>query len=290
VTAPHNEPRRAFSVTLVAAILTIVGMSLDLTFWRTKMHATPHWHFVSAAASVFVIGLVFALRATGRQWIASTSFVVINAITEVAVWRASTVLALGSVGWVPFQTEKLGALTVAALAPPSPWAGALSIGLFVGSALVHFASFDPIVRARLLAEPWATLAYGVFGLLLYIYRLHALSTERKIAELRAARRAVEHVSRMLLAVRDFSNTPLQTLYLTTALLRSRRTSDSELLDRMDRSLARLRELNEIMSGYESQVGWRDGEESLDAAATLQRGFTHSPTPSPGRCVPRARNH
>src|SRR5258706_3569985 len=218
--AHHTDARRAFLVTFVAAILNIVGMSLDVMFWRTRMHATPPWHFVSAAVSVCAIGLVLVYRRTGQQWIASTCFVFSNVISEVAIWRASTLLALGSVGWVPFQSEKLGALTVALLAPPSLWAGVLSLGIFAGSPLVHFATFEPLVRARLLAEPWATLAYAAFGLLLYFYRLHALSTARRMAESLTARRTVEHVSRMLLAVRDLSNTPLQTLYLTSALLRA----------------------------------------------------------------------
>ena len=93
---------------------------------------------------------------------------------------------------------------------------------------------------------------------------------------------------MLLAVRDFSNTPLQTLYLTTALLRYRHRNDSELLERMDRSLARLRELNDIMSRYETQVGWKDGDESLDAAAVLQRGLTGARASSRARPFPRSR--
>ena len=46
--------RRSFRVTLVAAILNIVGMAIDLTFWRTRLHATPPWHFVSIAVSAGV--------------------------------------------------------------------------------------------------------------------------------------------------------------------------------------------------------------------------------------------
>jgi hypothetical protein len=140
----------------------------------------------------------------------------------------------------------------------------------------------------MLAEPWASVAYGVFGLLLYGYRLNAISLQRRMAESLAAKGTMEHVSRMLLAVRDFSNTPLQTLYLTTALLRYRHRNDSELLERMDRSLARLRELNDIMSRYETQVGWKDGDESLDAAAVLQRGLTGARASSRARPFPRTR--
>ena len=91
------------------------------------------------------------------------SFVFSNIVTEVAMWRASTPLALWSMGWAPFQAEKLGLFTVAVLAPPDPWAGAISIGIFAGSAMAHYASFDPVVRARLLAEPWTTVIYSIFA-------------------------------------------------------------------------------------------------------------------------------
>jgi hypothetical protein len=265
-------------------------MAIDMSFWRTHLNAIPPWHLVSIAVGMIMIGVLLKYRPTGKQWIASLSFVFINLIIEIAVWRASTPLALSERHWVPFQTEKLSVLTVAVLAPPSWWAGVLTIGIFTGGAMLHWALFEPEVRGRMLAEPWAAFAYGAFALLLYGYRLNALSMERRVAESLAAKRAVEHVSRMLLAVRDFSNTPLQTLYLTTALLRARHERESELLERMERSLARLRELNEIMSRYESQVGWEDGDESLDAAATLQRGLTSIRPSRPRRSAPRTRRH
>ena len=146
--------------------------------------------------------------------------------------------------------------------------------------MIHYANFDPVVRAHLLAEPWTTVIYGIFAILLYTYRLHAVRMARKMAESLSAKQSLEHVSRMMLALRDFSNTPLQTLYLTTALLRRQHGDDAELLDRMDRSLSRLRELNAIMSQYEAQAGWQHGGESIDAVATLQRDFTTNRSPQP----------
>jgi len=284
------EMRRSFRVTVAAAALSSVGMALDLTFWRIRMHGPPPWHLVSMAVSASVIAVIFASRKTGKPWIASVLFVLNNLVAEIAIWRASTPLALWAMGWAPFQAEKLGLVTVAVLAPPDPWAGAISIVIFAGSAFAHYASFDPVVRARLLAEPWTTSIYSVFAIFLYAYRLHAVRMARKMAESLSAKRSLEHVSRMLLAVRDFSNTPLQTLYLTTELLKARQGDQAELLDRMDRSLSRLRELNEIMSQYEAQAGWPHGAESLDAAASLQRDVTTTRGPAPGTPGPRTRAH
>ena len=93
------------------------------------MHATPPWHFVSMAVSAGVIAVMFGYRKAGKPWIASVTFVLSNLVSEVAIWRASTPLALRAMGWAPFQAEKLGLVAVAVLAPPDPWAGAISIGI-----------------------------------------------------------------------------------------------------------------------------------------------------------------
>jgi hypothetical protein len=280
-----SDAERAFRVTLTAAILNVVGVSIDLGFWRARMHTTPPWHLVSAGVSVCIGVLMLCYRHSGKGWIASLAFVVGNIITEVAVWRASTPLAMSAIGWAPFQPEKLGVLTVAVLAPPNLWAGVLSILVFGGSAVAHFFTFSEPVREKLIAEPWASIAYTTFAMLLYVYRLQARNLQREMSESLAAKRTSEHVSRMILAVRDFSNTPLQTMYLTTALLRERHGDEAELLARLERSLARLRELNEIMSRYESQVGWQDGDASMDASDVLQRGSTVGRASPPNRARP-----
>jgi hypothetical protein len=175
--------------------------------------------------------------------------------------------------WAPFQAEKLGALTVALLAPPGFWIGTLSILAFAATPIVHAASFAPAVRARLpMSEPWASLAYGAFALLLLFYRLRARAVEREMARVNAEVAAREQLTRALLAVRDLTNTPTQTLSLAVALLREHHPEDSELHRRMDRALTCLREINGVVGAYESKIGWQSGDESFDAMTVLNGDF------------------
>ena len=66
--------------------------------------------------------------------------------TPPSSWRCGktpTMAALSPAPWVPFQPQKLGALAVALLAPTRVWSGALSIALFVGSAVLRWGLFSP---------------------------------------------------------------------------------------------------------------------------------------------------
>jgi hypothetical protein len=80
---------------------------------------------------------------------------------------------------------------------------------------------------------------------------------------------IEELARMSLAVRDLANTPLQTLELTLELLR-RSDADPTIVERLSRSLQRLRRLNELLASYEQDVVWTARQESFDAVRVLER--------------------
>ncbi|HKQ71772.1 MAG TPA: hypothetical protein VJT73_20655 [Polyangiaceae bacterium] len=244
-------------------------MSIDLAFWRVSFHTTPVWHLASMGFSAFIFVLLVPLRGKEWAWLGSVAFLANNVMIAIALWVGATALTPHAPRGASFQAQKLGALAVALLAPPL-LAGLGSIGIFVGSAVARDLTLAANTRARFAEEPWATLAYGAFAVGLYLYRLHAQRLERRMHEALAEARALQRVSRVLLAIRDFSNSPLQTLQLTTALLRLRHGGATDVVDRMDRALARLCHLNQAMARYESEVDWQSGEESMDAIAVLER--------------------
>src|SRR5262249_10892574 len=82
--------------------------------------------------------------------------------------------------------------------------------------------------------------------------------------------ALEKLARTLLAVRDFANTPLQTIEAATALARKQHPEVGEQLGTIERALARMRELNRVLSGHEAHVRWQPGDESFDALERLTR--------------------
>ncbi len=68
--------------------------------------------------------------------------------------------------------------------------------------------------------------------------------------------------------RDLTNSPLQSVELTVALLKTRHPESQAQLERLERQLARLRQLSVVLSQYEPQR-WAPGDGSFDPLEVLQ---------------------
>src|SRR5262249_46273530 len=101
---------------------------------------------------------------------------------------------------------------------------------------------------------------------LLVYRLRQAALERDVAFARAKSEATEDLARVLLAVRDLSNTPLQTIAFASQTALQRHPELGPVVDRIDRSLARLRDLDRKLRSLEHAVKWTRREVSFDAEA------------------------
>jgi hypothetical protein len=87
------------------------------------------------------------------------------------------------------------------------------------------------------------------------------------------------MAKTFLAMRDFRNTPLQTIELAIGIARSRCPDLGPVLERVDRALDRLYRLNHAFSVYESQIAWTEDDVSPDP--NLLAGLDQPrPTPRP----------
>jgi hypothetical protein len=265
----REDATAAFRCAAVATGLNIVGMAFDGVFMRVRFNANLLAHLASTAVSGALLALLLWRWSRPTKRLGMLAFLTNNVVIIAALWIEATLLTAQGVQAMPFQAEKLGALAVALLAPPSLWVGLASIVGFTGVSLLRFELWGPSVQAALPTEPLATIAYGIFGLGLYGYRLHGRKVQREAADARAEAVALKRVSRMLLAVRDVANTPLQTLQLTNVLLERRCPEEHKLIERMSRGIARLEEMNRTISRCESEIVWQREDESFDAAAILE---------------------
>lgn len=266
---PTADAKRALRIALTSAVLNIVGMPIDMGFWYSRFDTIPTWHLVSFAFSAAQLLFLSTRRKTPPPWFSAVAFTLNNAVIAIALWLPSANLAGSPWQWVPFQPQKLGALAVALLAPPSVLTGIASIAIFIGSALLRFELFDPATSAGLATEPWATLAYGTFAIGLYMYRVHGRKVRSEMETALAEAKSLERLSQVLLAFRDFYNTPLQTLEFTIAVLKARHPEADALVARMERALARLGDLNRIASTYEPPTPHHI-DLSLDATEILEQ--------------------
>jgi hypothetical protein len=125
------------------------------------------------------------------------------------------------------------------------------------------------MRAHLPIEaPWTTVIYPLIATGILIYRVRARRLEREMLHAIAQREELERFAKVSLAYRDLANSPLQTIELVRAELRKEHPESKDLLDRLQRSLARLRAMGEMLSQNEHQVVWTSKEEAFDAAQVI----------------------
>ncbi|WP_257451192.1 hypothetical protein [Archangium lipolyticum] len=173
--------------------------------------------------------------------------------------------------WVPMTGHRLVMLVLGVLAPTSLWLGGVLIGAFALEAGVLWYALGlgahPGVRSPW--EPWVTLIYGGVALAVLAYRVRSFGIELKLREARAEAEALERLARLFLAVRDATNTPLQTLELSIALLKRRNPECASTTDTMERAVQRLRSLAQRLGIADPLVVWREGDESFDAETVLR---------------------
>jgi hypothetical protein len=270
--SPDLAARHAWQGAFSAAFLNAVGMSVDFLLSRDipTMPLYPYAMSVLVGIGLMVFLLIRRRRATVR--LGSAVFLVNMVTILVALWITNGYWATTGRPWTPFQANKLGALAVAMLAPQLG-VGLVSIAGFAAMAIGKVYFLDPeIQRGFPVGEPWFVLIYALFGGVLLIYRLRGLALERKMLRMQAEAAAAEQLARTFLRLRNYTNTPLQTIAFTTELLRAKHDDLNHILDRLERAGDKLTELSHALNRYENAHKWSPGEESLEAAIMDERMF------------------
>jgi hypothetical protein len=183
---------------------------------------------------------------------------------------AERAMALAGNPWIPMTGHRLVMLALGVLAPTRLWVGGGLIIAFALEAVVLWFGLDLDQRLPDVAwEPWVTLVYGGVALTMLAYRVRSQNIELRLREARAEAEALERLARLFLAVRDATNTPLQTLELGLTVLRQRCPERVSSLAPMERAVQRLRSLTQRLGGVDPLVVWREGDESFDAEAILR---------------------
>ena len=265
MTLSHDlAAKHAWRGAVVAAALNATGMSVDYLLARDlpAMPIYPYVISVLVGIGLFVFLLIRRRRATVR--LGSVAFLINTIAMLIALWITSGYWAAGG-PWTPFQANKLGALAVPMLAPQLG-VGLASIAGFAAMAVAKSYFLDPdIQRGFPVGEPWFVLIYAAFAGVLLVFRLRGLALEREVLRVQAEAASADHLARTFLRLRDYTNTPIQTIAFTTGLLRAKQSDLKPVLDRLERAVHKLTELSDALTRYENAHDWGPGEESLDAA-------------------------
>src|SRR4030095_4124858 len=160
---------------------------------------------------------------------------------------------------------------------PQLGAGLGWIAVFAAMAIGKFYFLNPEIQRGLpVGEPWFILIYALFAGVLLIYRLRGLALEREMLRVQAEAAAAEQLARTFLRLRDYSNTPIQTIAFTTELLRAKNYDLKPTIDRLERAVHKLTEFSRALSSYEKKHKWGPGEESLEATIMDEQLFGSQP--------------
>jgi hypothetical protein len=249
--------RDAWFGATVAALFNASGMLLEVAVIRRIPGMSAKPAAMSALIGLILLSVLFVRRNRPSVRWASVLFVVNTAAVITVLLMTNLQFALSERNWVPFQAMKLGCL-IAAMVAPGFWVGLVSILAYAFSAVLQFeVFFPPDLKANVaVTEPWPMLAFGLAGILALVYRFRRAQLEQEIARIQAQNFAIKRLAQAFLNIRDLMNTPLQVIALSTDLLRKANDSNKPIIDRIDRSMQKLREINSVLIQNEKEIEWQ----------------------------------
>jgi hypothetical protein len=249
--------RDAWFAATIAVLFNGLGMLIEFAIIRKTPGVPERPLVISVIVAVILLVLLFLGRKRPSvKWAAIIYLVNSAAVTFVLV-STNLQSAIAEKHWVPFQASKLGCL-IAALLAPEFWVGLVSILGYSLSAVLQFEYFfPPEIQTRVdTAEPWPVIAFALGGVLALIYRFRRVKLEQELAQIQAQVFAIRRLANAFLNIRDLMNSPLQVIELSVDALRKSDESQKPILDRIDRSVQNLREINSVLVEHEKEIEWQ----------------------------------
>jgi hypothetical protein len=270
--ATEEQRARAWWGAFFATFLTLLG-EVAYIFIDWKVHpgnlVLPTLRAVHAVLAVGLLGLLVARRGTASLQLSADVFtavalphLIIFAVAEVAMSASGLV-------WMPLTGHRLLMVGIGLLAPTGLVLGLSLIGAFALEAVLLWYGLELHRNLGMPWEPWITLVWGGTACGLLVFRVRTQRIEQRLQSARAEAESLERVARLLLAMRDAANTPLQSLEVGVSLLQQRSPENAALLVTLERALTRLRSLTTRMAIADPLLDWDSHEESIDPEEVLR---------------------
>jgi hypothetical protein len=253
----HLSEQDAWLGTTAAVLFNALGMLLEIALVRKSPGVSAGSSFLSGLVALALLVVLFVRRKSPSVKWASVLYLVNAGFVIMALVSTNLQFAVSAKNWVPFQATKLACL-IAALVAPSFGVGLASILAHSLSALLQFQFlFPPEVKRQVGdGEPLPILAFALAGILALVYRFRRVQVEQELARTQVQNLAISRLANAFLNIRDLMNTPLQVIELSISLLRQSKEPPQPILDRMDRSVQSLREINSLLVAHEKEIGWQ----------------------------------
>jgi hypothetical protein len=243
-----EESRR---VTLAACtVVTCSELAFGIIDLRVLGTTAAAFDFAHAALAMLAIVWLWRRGSTVRAYEVAFTILALSYLPAIFVAEVrGAELGLMRDPLVPLQFLMVG---IAVFAPLRVMIGIVLLVVVCTSTIAFWLwlrSAYPVYAAD--GEPWMTLVYaGIAGTFLHL-RVRRTAMMHELASARAEADALARVARLFVAVRDKTNTPLQTLELSIGSLAQRYPEASLVIDRMSHAVARLNELSLVYAATEA---------------------------------------
>lgn len=252
-------------------ISVVIILAVVIIGWTFRGHVTLWQWFVPFVLSIGFLILVYTSRPFSVI-INSSIFFISFATVIIGSTITNLQLLHSGVNYQAFLGYKIGALYIALFAPRPIILGYVLIGFCGIASFFHFFLLPSELQGLLpVQEPWVSMVYVAVSFLILFYRIKNSSLEKTLFQLKAENKASLELARVFLALRDLTNTPLQTIELTTSLLEAEEISKKEGAFHLSRAMLRLRELSMLLASFEksNNLASVELERSFDSVRYLE---------------------
>lgn len=261
----------ARSVRYYAAVtLSLLPLSLIIRI-NAKLPVTWIW-YLALASAVFSFLITSKLPRLKVKYCAALNiFMALCALlsaSQTAVQAAEKNLPIAY-----FAIYKVTAVIIALLAP---------FPYYVGYVVLSFCLLIPPVQTLLISpeiipasggyEPWVTMCYALAAFLVLHHRLDTLKLHANLIESQTKEKNLQDFADVAMALRDLTNTPLQSLDLLIELLREEKISQKQASELLSRTTYRLRELMQVLSEQQKKIARQQLQQSMNSMDIIRQTF------------------
>jgi hypothetical protein len=269
--ATDEQRARAWWGAFFATSLTLLG-EVAYIFIDWQVHpgnlVLPTLRALHVLEAAGLVALLVVRRSTASTRLSADVFAAVAVPHLIIFAVAEVAMAASGLVWMPLTGHRLLMVGIGLLAPMGLTLGLGLIGAFALEAVLLWYGLGLNNRLEMPWEPWITLVWGGVACGLLVFRVRTQRIEQRLQKARAEAESLERVARLLLAMRDAANTPLQALEVGVSLLQQRSPENAALLVTLERALTRLRSLTTRMAIADPLLDW-NSLESIDSEEVLR---------------------
>lgn len=254
------------------ALVTLCLLPLALIIRiNAKLPVTWLW-YLALAVVVFVFLVTSKLRRLKVKYCAVLNIFMALCVllpsSQTAVFAAEKNLSVAY-----FGTYKVMSVVVALLAPFPHYVGYILLSFCLLIPPIQVLLFTPeVIHASGHYEPWITMCYALVAFLVLHHRISTLKLHANLIESQTKEKSLRDFADVAMALRDLTNTPLQSLDLLIELLREEKISQKQASELLSRTTYRLRDLMQVLSEQQKKIARQQVQQSIDSMDIIRQTF------------------